>query len=191
MVQQSSSERIETTILRNLFFNEDFTRKALPFIEGDYFSNSDERELFLQIEKFVEGYKNLPTKETINIELGSRKDLTEDQLKNIKLIINGLSDEKTDLQWLFDTTEKWCKDRAVHNAVLDGIKILDNKDQKRTPEAIPGILANALAVSFDNHIGHDYIEDAEDRFAWYHTKEKRYKFDLDYFNKITKGGVPS
>src|SRR6056300_837180 len=191
MVQQSSSERIETTILRYLFFNEDFTRKALPFIEGDYFSNSDERELFLQIEKFVEGYKNLPTKETINIELGQRKDLTEEQLKNIKLIINGLSDEKADLQWLFDTTEKWCKDRAVHNAVLDGIKILDNKDQKRTPEAIPSILADALAVSFDNHIGHDYIEDAQNRFDWYHTKEKRYKFDLDYFNRITKGGVPS
>ena len=191
MVQQSLSERIETTILRNLFFNEDFTRKALPFIDGDYFSNSDERELFLQIEKFVEGYKNLPTKETINIELGQRKDLTEEQLKNIKLIINGLSDEKADLQWLFDTTEKWCKDRAVHNAVLDGIKILDNKDQKRTPEAIPGILANALAVSFDNHIGHDYIEDADARFKFYHTKEKKYQFDLDYFNKITKGGVPS
>jgi len=187
----TNNNRIETTILSNLFFNEDFTRKALPFIEGDYFSNSDERELFLQIEKFVEGYKNLPTKETINIELGQRKDLTEEQLKNIKLIINGLSHEKSDLQWLFDTTEKWCKDRAVHNAVLDGIKILDNKDQKRTPEAIPGILANALAVSFDNHIGHDYIEDADARFKFYHTKERKYQFDLDYFNKITKGGVPS
>ena len=187
----TNNNRIETTILSNLFFNEDFTRKALPFIESDYFSNSDERELFLQIEKFVEGYKNLPTKETINIELGQRKDLTEEQLKNIKLIINGLSHEKSDLQWLFDTTEKWCKDRAVHNAVLDGIKILDNKDQKRTPEAIPGILANALAVSFDNHIGHDYIEDADARFKFYHTKERKYQFDLDYFNKITKGGVPS
>ena len=187
----TNNNRIETTILSNLFFNEDFTRKALPFIESDYFSNSDERELFLQIEKFVEGYKNLPTKETINIELGQRKDLTEEQLKNIKLIINGLSYEKSDLQWLFDTTEKWCKDRAVHNAVLDGIKILDNKDQKRTPEAIPGILANALAVSFDNHIGHDYIEDADARFKFYHTKERKYQFDLDYFNKITKGGVPS
>ena len=191
MVQQSSSERIETTILRNLFYNEDFTRKAMPFIKGDYFSNVDERTLFGQIETFVEEYKNLPTKETINIELGQRKDLTEEQLKNIRLIINGLSDEKADLQWLFNTTEKWCKDRAVHNAVLSGIKILDNKDQKQTPEAIPGILADALAVSFDNHIGHDYIEDAQNRFDWYHTKEKRYRFDLDYFNKITKGGVPS
>ena len=191
MVQQSSSERIETTILRNLFFNEDFTRKALPFLKSDYFQNADERTLFGQIEQFVEEYKNLPTKETINIELGQRRDLTEEQLKNVKLIIAGLSEEDVDLQWLFDTTEKWCKDRAVHNAVLDGIKILDKKDQKRTPEAIPSILADALAVSFDNHIGHDYIEDAENRFTWYHTKEKRYKFDLDYFNRITKGGVPT
>jgi len=187
----TNNNRIETTILGNLFFNEDFTRKALPFIKGDYFSNSEERILFGEIEKFVENYKNLPTKETILIELNGRKDLTEEQISKIKTNIAGYSDEKSDLQWLFDTTEKWCKDRAVHNAVLDGIKILDNKDQKRTPEAIPSILADALAVSFDNHIGHDYIEDAQNRFDWYHTKEKRYKFDLDYFNRITKGGVPS
>ena len=191
MAQQLLSDRIETTIISNLFFNEDFTRKALPFIKPEYFSNSDERILYGEIEKFVENYKNLPTKDTILIELNGRKDLTEEQLKNIKHIIASASEEETDLQWLFDTTEKWCKDRAVHNAVLSGIKILDNKDQKQTPEAIPGILADALAVSFDNHIGHDYIEDAQARFDWYHTKEKRYKFDLDYFNRITKGGVPS
>ena len=191
MAQQLLSDRIETTIISNLFFNEDFTRKALPFIKPEYFSNSDERILYGEIEKFVENYKNLPTKDTILIELNGRKDLTEEQLKNIRHIIASASEEETDLQWLFDTTEKWCKDRAVHNAVLSGIKILDNKDQKQTPEAIPGILADALAVSFDNHIGHDYIEDAQARFDWYHTKEKRYKFDLDYFNRITKGGVPS
>lgn len=191
MAQQLLSDRIETTIISNLFFNEDFTRKALPFIKPEYFSNSDERILYGEIEKFVENYKNLPTKDTILIELNGRKDLTEEQLKNIKHIIASASEEEIDLQWLFDTTEKWCKDRAVHNAVLSGIKILDNKDQKQTPEAIPGILADALAVSFDNHIGHDYIEDAQARFDWYHTKEKRYKFDLDYFNRITKGGVPS
>ena len=191
MAQQLLSDRIETTIISNLFFNEDFTRKALPFIKPEYFSNSDERILYGEIEKFVENYKNLPTKDTILIELNGRKDLTEEQLKNIRHIIASASEEETDLQWLLDTTEKWCKDRAVHNAVLSGIKILDNKDQKQTPEAIPGILADALAVSFDNHIGHDYIEDAQARFDWYHTKEKRYKFDLDYFNRITKGGVPS
>ena len=191
MVQQSLSDRIETTILSNLFHNEDFTRKAMPFIQSDYFTNSEESILFTEIEKFVENYKNLPTKDTILIELNSRKDLTEEQLKNLKLLVAGTNDDKADLQWLLDSTEKWCKDRAVHNAVLSGIKILDNKDQKRTPEAIPGILSDALAVSFDNHIGHDYIADAQKRFDWYHTKEKRFKFDLDYFNRITKGGVPS
>jgi len=191
MVQQSLSDRIETTILSNLFFNEDFTRKALPFIQADYFTNSDEQTLFTEIEKFVENYKNLPTKDTILIELGGRKDLTEEQLKNIKLLVAGANNTQVDLKWLLDATEKWCKDRAVHNAVLSGIKILDNKDQKRTPEAIPGILADALSVSFDNHIGHDYLQDADKRFDWYHTKEKRFKFDLDYFNRITKGGVPS
>ena len=191
MVQQSLSDRIETTILSNLFHNEDFTRKAMPFIESDYFTNNDEAILFGEIEKFVENYKNLPTKDTILIELNGRKDLTEEQLKSLKLLVAGANDEKVDLQWLLDSTEKWCKDRAVHNAVLSGIKILDNKDQKRTPEAIPGILSDALAVSFDNHIGHDYLQDAEKRYDWYHTKEKRFKFDLDYFNRITKGGVPS
>ena len=191
MVQQSLSDRIETTILSNLFFNEDFTRKALPFIQADYFTNSDEQTLFTEIEKFVENYKNLPTKDTILIELGGRKDLTEEQLKNIKLLVAGANNTQVDLKWLLDATEKWCKDRAVHNAVLSGIKILDNKDQKRTPEAIPGILSDALAVSFDNHIGHDYLHDAEKRYDWYHTKEKKFKFDLDFFNRITKGGVPS
>jgi replicative DNA helicase len=191
MVQQSLSDRIETTILSNLFFNEDFTRKALPFIQADYFTNSDEQTLFTEIEKFVENYKNLPTKDTILIELGGRKDLTEEQLKNIKLLVAGANNTQVDLKWLLDATEKWCKDRAVHNAVLSGIKILDNKDQKRTPEAIPGILSDALAVSFDNHIGHDYLQDAEKRYDWYHTKEKKFKFDLDFFNRITKGGVPS
>ena len=191
MAQQLLSDRIETTIISNLFFNEDFTRKALPFIQPEYFSNADERILFSEIFIFVDGYKNLPTKDTILIELNNRKDLNEDQLKNLRQLVSNASNEEVDLQWLLDTTEKWCKDRAVHNAVLSGIKILDNKDQKRTPEAIPSILSDALAVSFDNHIGHDYIEDAQNRFEWYHTKEKRYKFDLDYFNRITKGGVPS
>jgi archaellum biogenesis ATPase FlaH len=186
-----NSDRIENTILTNLFHNEDYTRKTLPFIKPHYFSKKDERELYVEIEKFVLKYKNLPTKEAILIELNNRKDLNEEEYKGIKDLVNTISYEETDLQWLLDTTEKFCKDRAVHNAVLDGIKILDNKDKTRTPEAIPTILADALAVSFDNHIGHDYIEDAKARFDWYHTKEKRYPFDLSFFNRITKGGVPS
>ena len=191
MAQQLLSDRIETTIISNLFFNEDFTRKALPFIQPEYFNNADERILFTEIFKFVDTYKNLPTKDTILIELNNRKDINDEQVKNIKQLVSSANNEEVDLQWLLDTTEKWCKDRAVHNAVLSGIKILDKKDTKRTPEAIPSILSDALAVSFDNHIGHDYIEDAENRFEYYHTTDKRYKFDLDYFNRITKGGVPS
>ena len=186
-----NSDRIESTILTNLFYNENYTRKALPFIKPHYFSKKDERELYVEVEKFVLKYKNLPTKEAILIELNHRKDLNEEEYKGIKDLVNGISYEETDLQWLLDTTEKFCKDRAVHNAVLDGIKILDNKDKTRTAEAIPSILADALAVSFDNHIGHDYIEDAKARFDWYHTKEKKYPFDLSFFNRITKGGVPS
>ena len=186
-----NSDRIENTILTNLFYNENYTRKALPFIKPYYFSKKDERELYVEVEKFVTKYKNLPTKEAILIELNNRKDLNEEEYKGIKDLVNSISYEETDLQWLLDTTEKFCKDRAVHNAVLDGIKILDNKDKTRTPEAIPSILADALAVSFDNHIGHDYIEDAKARFDWYHTKEKKYPFDLSFFNRITKGGVPS
>ena len=185
------SDRIENTILTNLFYNENYTRKALPFIKPYYFSKKDERELYAEVEKFVTKYKNLPTKEAILIELNNRKDLNEEEYKGIKDLVSAISYEEVDLQWLLDTTEKFCKDRAVHNAVLDGIKILDNKDKTRTPEAIPSILADALAVSFDNHVGHDYIEDAKARFDWYHTKEKRYPFDLSFFNRITKGGVPS
>ena len=186
-----NNERIEITILRNLIFNEEFTRKTLPFVNEIYFTKREEKILFQEINTFVEKYKNLPTKETLLIELGYRKDINDDEVKSVKELLSTLNPEEVEQQWLLDTTEKFCKDRAVHNAVLDGIKILDGKDQKRTQEAIPSILADALAVSFDNHIGHDYIGDAEDRFKWYHTKEKKYQFDLSYFNKITKGGVPS
>jgi archaellum biogenesis ATPase FlaH len=186
-----NNERIEITILRNLIFNEDYTRKCIPFLKDIYFTKREERLLFEEINSFVEKYKNLPTRETLLIELGYRKDLNEEEVKSVKELLITLSAEEVEQKWLLDTTEKFCKDRAVHNAVLEGIKILDKKDTKRTPEAIPHILSEALAVSFDNHIGHDYIGDAEDRFKWYHTKEKKYQFDLSYFNKITKGGVPS
>jgi len=185
-----NNERIEITVLRNFIFNETFTRKALPFCKEEYFTNRDERILFKEIDIFVNKYKNIPTKEALLIELGQRKDINENEFKSVKELLETLTDEKVDLQWLFDTTEKFCKDRAVHNAVLTGIKILDKKDPRLTPEAIPGILADALAVSFDNHIGHDYIEDATRRFDFYHTKEKKYQFDLSYMNRITKGGVP-
>ena len=185
------SDRIERIILRNLFFNEDFTRKVLPFIKEEFFTSKNESILFGEVSNFIHKYKNLPTKETINVELTKRKDLREEELSEIKKIIDNLNHEEVELPWLLDTTEKFCKDRAVHNAVLSGIQILDGKDKKQNPEAIPQILSEALAVSFDNHVGHDYVEDAESRFDFYHKREKRFKFDLNYFNRITKGGVPS
>ena len=193
MVQQSfhNSDRLETTILNNLFFQEDYTRKVLPFLKEEYFGLRTEKILFKEVYKFVEKYNNLPTKESILIELSQRKDINEEEHNTLKDYVNSITKLDSDPQWLLDTTERFCKDKAVHNAVLDGIKILDKKDSKRTPEAIPSILADALAVSFDQHIGHDYIDDADDRFKWYHTKETKYQFDLDYMNRITKGGVPS
>jgi len=188
MVQQS---RIENTIISSLFFNEGYTRKVLPFIKEEYFSNRVEQLLFGEVFGFIEKYNNLPTKDAILIELNSRRDINEEELQHIKDYVVGVENTESDDQWLLNTTEKFCKDRAVHNAVLAGIKILDNKDKTQTPEAIPHILSEALAVSFDKSVGHDYIEDADSRFKFYHTKEKKYQFDLDYMNRITKGGVPS
>ena len=188
MAQQS---RIENTIINSLFFKEEYTRKVLPFIKEEYFGNRVEQLLFGEVFKFIEKYNNLPTKDAILIELNGRRDINEEELQHIKDYVVAVEDTEADEQWLLETTEKFCKDRAVHNAVLSGIKILDNKDKKQTPEAIPHILSEALAVSFDKSVGHDYIEDAEERFKFYHTKEKRYQFDLDYMNRITKGGVPS
>ena len=190
MVQSLMTNRLEDTILTNLIFNEEYTRKVLPFLKDEYFATRSDKIIFSQIYDFVNKYNNLPTKETLTIELNNRKDINEEEFKDIKTTIAGLNPVEADLEWLFDTTEKFCKDKAVNNAVLNGIKILDGKDKKRTPEAIPSILSEALAVSFDNHIGHDYIDDADDRFDWYHRKELRLPFDLQYFNRITKGGVP-
>ena len=188
MVQQS---RIEQTIISSLFYKEEYTRKVLPFIKEEYFGNRVEQLLFGEVFKFIEKYNNLPTKDAMLIELGQRKDINEEELNHLKDYVNQIENIDSDEQWLIETTEKFCKDRAVHNAVLSGIKILDGKDKKQTAEAIPHILSDALAVSFDKSVGHDYIEDADDRFKFYHTKEKRYQFDLDYMNRITKGGVPS
>tara|TARA_B100000780_G_scaffold114259_1_gene80060 strand:+ start:5351 stop:6727 length:1377 start_codon:yes stop_codon:yes gene_type:complete len=185
------NDRIENTIINNLFFDEQFTRKTIPFLKESYFTKREEKILFREIHEFINKYNNLPTKESILIELNNRKDLNEEEYKSTKELVASIKEEETDLQWLTDTTEKFCKDRAVHNAVLEGITILEGKDKTRTPESLPSLLSDALGVSFDKHVGHDYIEDASERFDWYHTKEKRYPFDLSYFNRITKGGIPS
>ena len=184
------TQTIERTTLTNLIHNEDYCRKVIPFIKPLYFTNRDERVVFEEIEKFLEKYNALPTKETLTIGIDSRKDLTEDEYQKIVDVITSLDKTEVDLQWLHDETEKFCKDKAIYNAVLDGIKIIDGKDKDRTPEAIPSILSDALAVSFDLTVGHDYVDDGLNRYDFYHKKEDKIKFDLDYFNKITKGGLP-
>jgi replicative DNA helicase len=162
----------------------------LPFIKPEYFNNRHERVVFEEINKFVEKYGNQPTKEALSIELDNRKDLTDEEFKSVLNIVETLSDAQVDMQWLVDTTEKFCKDKAVYNAILSGIQIIEGKDKQQTAEAIPSILSEALAVAFDQNVGHDYVEDGEDRFEFYHKREEKIEFDLDYFNKITKGGLP-
>tara|TARA_B100001113_G_scaffold282957_1_gene238000 strand:+ start:696 stop:2066 length:1371 start_codon:yes stop_codon:yes gene_type:complete len=173
-----------------LIHNENYCRKVLPFIKSEYFSNRSERVVFEEINKFLEKYNSLPTKETLTIGIDNRKDINDDEYKKIVEVITSLDKTEVDLQWLHDETEKFCKDKAIYNAVLDGIKIIDGKDKDRTPEAIPSILSEALGVAFDLSVGHDYVEDGLDRYEFYHKKEEKIQFDLDYFNKITKGGLP-
>ena len=184
-------ERIETTAIKHLIHNEEYTRKVLPFLKEEYFSDRHEQILFREIEKFVLKYNNLPTKESLSIEINSNKSVNDDEYKKITDIISTLDPVKVDLNWLVDTTEKFCKDRAIHNAILGGIQILDGKDKEHTPEYLPEMLSNALAVSFDQKVGHDYLEDSKERYDFYRTKEERLELDLDYFNKITRGGIPS
>ena len=191
MVQENNlNQTIERTALTNLICNEDYARKVLPFIKSNYFDEREEQIIFEEISNFVDKYQKIPTQTSLEIEVGERKDLNETEHKKIVDIIKTLNPMEVDFDWLVDHTEKFCKDKAIYNAIVDGIKIIDGKDSKRKPDAIPEILTDALSVSFDNSVGHDYIEDAESRFDYYHRVEERIPFDLDFFNKITKGGLP-
>ena len=184
-------ERIERTALRNLIHNEEYSRKVLPFIKEDYFSDRLERLLFKEIYRFITKFNALPTKEALSIEINDSKDITEDEYKKITDIIATLNPEKINLEWLVETTEKFCKDRAIHNAILSGIQIIDGKDKKHTPEYLPDLLSDALSVSFDQKVGHDYLLETKERFDFYKKKEERLELDLEFFNKITRGGIPS
>ena len=184
-------EKIETTILKNLMFSDEYSRKVLPFINKEYFESYHEQVIFEEIAKFIIEYNNLPTKEVIIIESEKRTDISDDGFKDICSEIGSYENTPTDIQWLLDTTEKWCKDRAIYLALVESISIADGNNEKKTQDAIPSILSDALAVSFDNHVGHDYLQDYEERFKFYHTKETKIEFDLDFFNKITKGGLPN
>jgi replicative DNA helicase len=184
-------EKVETTILRNLLFNNDYCRKVLPFIKNEYFENLHEKVVFEEICKFIVAYEQLATKEVLLIETEKRTDITEDTYKTICEYVSRLDNNDVDYKWLVDTTEKWCRDRAIYLALMESIKIADGQDEKKNRDAIPSILSDALAVSFDNNIGHDYFKDTEKRYEFYHQREDKIPFDLGFFNKVTKGGLPN
>jgi len=185
------SERIEQTILRNLIYNEKYYRKVVPFLKAEYYETYHERIIFEEIADFAAKYDKIPTKEVLTINIQNRADLTDEAFKDSLQEINSLTDEWVDYDWLCDATERWCQDRAIYLALMQSIKIADGGDKKFTKGAIPSILQDALAVSFDEHIGHDYIEQSSDRYEFYHRKEEKIPFDLEKFNYITKGGLPN
>jgi len=184
-------ERLEHTILRNLIFNEDYSRKVIPFIQPDYFEQKAEKVIFEEVVQFIVKYGSAITIEALNIEIENRTDLNETEIKDIRQINNSLNDSPVEKQWLLDTTEKWCRDRAIYLALMESIHIADGNNKDKSRDAIPSILSDALAVSFDNNIGHDYLQNYEERYEFYHRKEDKIEFDLEYFNKITKGGLPN
>ena len=184
-------DKIEFLVLKNLLHNEEYLRKVIPFIKSEYFQDRNQKIVYEEIYDFVSQYNDVPTKEVLSIEIEKRKDINEDEFKELSKLVSYLDKEPVEQGWLFDTTEKWCRDRAIYLALLDSISIADGNDSKRNPDAIPSILSDALAVSFDNHVGHDYLNDYEARYDSYIRKEDRIPFDLEYFNKITKGGLPN
>jgi replicative DNA helicase len=187
------TNRLERTILKNLIYNEEFTRKVLPFIKPEYFSDQIEKLVFKEVFEFVNKYKNLPTHEALVINFTEAKSLTEPQVKESIELLNDIQqdkNEKVELKWLTEHTEKFCQDKAIYNAIMESVTILDDKNGKKTKGEIPQLLADALGVSFDSNVGHDYMQDFDERYDFYHRVESRIKFDLDIFNKITKGGLP-
>jgi replicative DNA helicase len=184
-------DKLELTILSNLIHNEDYSRKVIPFIKLDYFDARAELIICQEIIDFIAEYNKCITQEILDLEIQNREDLTEQEFRDIREIIPKLINTNTNTEWLVDATEKWCRDRAIYLALMSSIKIADGQDDKKGRDAIPGILSDALGVSFDNHVGHDYLEDYEQRYELYHKREDKIPFDLEFFDKITKGGVPN
>ena len=184
-------EKVEFLILRNLLHNEEYLRKVVPFLKPEYFEDEKQKIVYQEIASFVEEYNELTTKEVLCIEIEKRKDITDSMFKDITSLIGELDNSPADLQWLLDTTEKWCRDRAIYLALIESIQLADGKDDTKGRDAIPSILSDALAVSFDNHVGHDYLIDYEERYESYHRKEDKIPFDLEFFDKVTKGGLPN
>lgn len=181
--------RIEQKILTNLIHDEEYCRKVAPFIDPKYFQDRQEKVIIQEVMSFFNKFNKPPTTDVIKIELGNRKDITDKELAECVRMVDTLHADKSNQDWLIQKSEQFCKDRAVYNAILDSIKIIDGDDKVHTQEAIPKILQDALAVSFDQHVGHDYIVNADERYDFYHRKEEKLAFDLDLMNKITAGGL--
>jgi replicative DNA helicase len=184
-------ETVEILILKNLLYSEEYGRKVLPFIKKGYFENTSQQVVFEEISKFLTQYNKLASKEILCIEIENRSDINESSFKEVIDVVDQLEETTSELSWLIDTTEKWCRDRAIYLALMESIYIADGNDEERNRDAIPSILSEALGVSFDNHVGHDYLNDYEERYEAYNRKEDKIEFDLEYFNKITKGGLPN
>ena len=175
--------KVESLILKNLLLTEEYPRRVLPFVKQEYFQDYTDKVIFDLIDKYFVKYSAVPTVEALTIEVGQISTLNDEQFKQITQTLSSFDKEETELDWLLDTTEKWCKERAIYLALMKSIKIADGSDDKKTPDAIPSILSDALGVSFDNHIGHDYIDDYEERYDSYHRVESKVPCDIEFFNK--------
>ena len=184
-------DTVEFLILRSLIFNEEYLRKVVPFIKAEYFEDPNQKIIFEEVLNFVQEYNQQATKEILCIEIEKRQDINDSTFKEIVNLIGSFEDTTVEYNWLVDTTEKWCRDRAIYLALMESIHIADGKDEKKNRDSIPTILSDALSVSFDTHIGHDYLSDYEQRYETYHRKEEKIPFDLEFFNKVTKGGLPN
>jgi len=182
---------LEQQILSKLIFSEEYLRKTIPFLKEEYFTDWQDKYLYRLIIEYVKKYNATPSIPALSIEVDNLTGINDDQFKELKTYIHELKDVEVGNDWLIDMTEKFCQDKAVYNAVMTSIQILDGRDQKQDRGSIPTILSNALAVSFDSHVGHDFLEDYNNRYDFYHKKEDRIPFDLEYFNRITKGGLPN
>jgi len=182
--------RIEQLVLKHLINNEDYARKTIPFLQKEYFTDSNEQIVFEKIKTFIASYNSIPSREALAIEIDNDKTINDEQFKSCGKVIDELTvEEAPDLQWLLDRTEKFCQEKAVYNAIMESIQIIDGKDKKSNSGSIPTILSDALSVSFDNHIGHDFLDDADKRYDFYHKVEDKVPFDIDLMNIITKGGL--
>ena len=183
--------KIEEITLSKLILNDTYTKKVLPFIKDDYFDTSSHKILFSTLSEYVNKFETTPEPNALKIEVEKRRDISEEIYKEVEQFLNNLDRDAYNEDWLIETTEKWCKERAIYLALMESVKIADGQDKTRTKDAIPSIMSEAIGVCFDDHVGHDYILDSDDRYDFYHKKEEKIPFDIEYLNKITKGGLPN